>query len=59
LKEGKGLLIIKTLVEGEYAEYAEQKIALQKSINDAIKERKIEAIEAGLTVSYQLFLIDL
>lgn len=52
LKEGKGLLIIKTLIEGEYEDYSDQKDTLQQAINDEIQKKNISAIETGITVSF-------
>ena len=51
LKEGKGLLIIKTLIQGEYEDYADQAENFRAAVNKQVKDRKVEAIETGIAVS--------
>jgi len=51
LKEGKGLLIIKTLIEGEYMDYSDQKETVQKAIDAQIRQKNIQAIETGITIA--------
>ena len=52
LKEGKGLLIIKTLIEGEYSDYIDQRAAVQHAIDEQIKLKNIAAIDTQITVYY-------
>jgi len=51
LKEGKGLLIIKTLIQGEYEDYADQAENFRAAINKQVQDRKVEAIETGIAIS--------
>jgi len=51
LKEGKGLLIIKTLVQGNYEDYADQAENFEAAVNKQVKDRKVEAIETGIAIS--------
>ena len=51
LKEGKGLLIIKTLIQGEYEDYADQAENFQAAVKKQVEDRKVEAIETGIAVS--------
>jgi len=51
LKEGKGLLIVKTLIEGEYSDYIDQREAVQHAIDEQIKLKNIAAIDTGITIA--------
>ena len=44
-------MIIKTLVQGNYEDYADQAENFEAAVNKQVKDRKVEAIETGIAVS--------
>ena len=44
-------MIIKTLIQGEYEDYADQAENFRAAINKQVQDRKVEAIETGIAVS--------
>ena len=44
-------MIIKTLIQGEYEDYADQAENFQAAVKKQVEDRKVEAIETGIAVS--------
>lgn len=44
-------MIIKTLIQGEYEDYADQAENFRAAVKKQVEDRKVEAIETGIAVS--------
>ncbi|CBY33684.1 unnamed protein product [Oikopleura dioica] len=51
LKEGKGLMIIKTLIQGEYEQYEDKKEKIEQEIREQLRAKNILPLECSVAVS--------
>ena len=49
-KEGKGLMIIKTLIQGEYEQYEDKKEQIEQDIRDQLRAKNILPLECSVAV---------